>query len=97
MMAPPPGGEEGDIVFDPFMGTGTTAVAAKRLGQQFYRVELDPAYIKIAKAHLSQTQETKIDECYVSLHLGAIKTVCERDWRILQARYERILGLMTLM
>ena len=78
------------------MGTGTRAVAAKRLGRNFTGVELDPAHIKIAKAHLSQTQETKIDECYVSLHLGAIKTIQERDWRLLQTRYERILGLMTL-
>ena len=86
----------GDLVFDPFMGTGTTAVAAKKLGRCYAGIELDPAYIEIAQAHLAPSEETKIDECFVSFHLGAIKTIQEEDWRILEKRYERVLQLMTL-
>jgi len=45
----PPGG----VVLDPFMGSGTTAIAAKRLGRQFTGFELNPAYCEIIEARLS--------------------------------------------
>jgi site-specific DNA-methyltransferase (adenine-specific) len=41
-------------VLDPFMGTGTTAVAAKRLGCRYVGFELDPHYVQICKSRLSQ-------------------------------------------
>ena len=39
---------EGGIVFDPFLGSGTTAVAAKRLGRKYIGYEINPHYYKIA-------------------------------------------------
>lgn len=36
------------IVFDPFMGSGTTGIACAKLGRQFVGVELDPSYFDIA-------------------------------------------------
>lgn len=44
----PPGG----IVLDPFMGTGTTAVAAQRCGRQFVGFELNPDYCEIITRRL---------------------------------------------
>jgi DNA modification methylase len=38
---------EGEIVFDPFGGSGTTLIAAERLGRRCFAVELEPAYCKI--------------------------------------------------
>jgi modification methylase len=41
-----------DIVLDPFLGTGTTAVVAKRLGRHFIGVERHPAYVEAALLRL---------------------------------------------
>lgn len=42
----------GGIVLDPFMGSGTTGVAAKRLGVQFIGIEREEEYLKIAEARI---------------------------------------------
>jgi DNA modification methylase len=42
------------IVFDPFMGAGTTALVAQKLKRNFLGIELNPEYIKIAKWRLAQ-------------------------------------------
>jgi DNA modification methylase len=34
----------GDVVLDPFLGNGTTVVAAERTGRRCYGMELDPIY-----------------------------------------------------
>lgn len=39
----------GDTVFDPFLGTGTTAVMAHKLGRHYVGLDIDPKYRKIAK------------------------------------------------
>ncbi|WP_226426580.1 site-specific DNA-methyltransferase [Xanthomonas sp. MWU16-30325] len=46
------GAPAGGVVLDPFMGAGTTAVVAERLGRQWLGVELNPAYAEIAKERL---------------------------------------------
>jgi len=43
---------EGDMVLDPFLGSGTTAVAASRAGRRCIGIESDPAYLKTAVARL---------------------------------------------
>lgn len=45
---------KGDIVFDPFLGSGTTAVAARQLNRRFIGVELSEEYCAIARRRLEQ-------------------------------------------
>jgi DNA modification methylase len=44
--------QPGGVVLDPFMGSGTTALVAARLGRHFLGVELVPSYAKLAAARL---------------------------------------------
>ncbi|MEW5768292.1 MAG: site-specific DNA-methyltransferase [bacterium] len=45
----------GDIVLDPFLGSGTTAAIAKELSRKWVGVEKDPRYFRAAEKRLSQT------------------------------------------
>ncbi len=45
----------GDIVLDPFSGTGTTSVAAKKLGRNYIGIDVNPDYIKMSEERLSTT------------------------------------------
>ncbi len=49
-------GFEPGIVLDPFMGTGTTAVVAKKLGRRFIGFELSAQYVKVARKRLEHTE-----------------------------------------
>jgi modification methylase len=57
---------QGDVVLDPFFGSGTTGAAAKKLGRTFIGIERDASYAKAAR--------TRIDEM-TALPPGAIEPV----------------------
>jgi modification methylase len=48
----------GDIVLDPFFGTGTTGVVAKRLGRQFIGIDREERYVKAAMRRVSSEPTT---------------------------------------
>jgi len=45
---------QGDMVIDPFMGSGTTGVACKNLGRKFIGIEQDANYFEIAKKRINE-------------------------------------------
>ena len=46
----------GDVILDPFFGSGTTGAVAKQLGRDFIGIERDPDYIAVAEKRLAQTR-----------------------------------------
>jgi site-specific DNA-methyltransferase (adenine-specific) len=52
-------GRQDALVLDPFMGTGTTVVAAELEGARGIGIELDPAYAAIAQARLAEARHVQ--------------------------------------
>ncbi|HGE70079.1 TPA: site-specific DNA-methyltransferase [Candidatus Poribacteria bacterium] len=48
------GSKEGDVILDPFMGSGTTGVVAKRLNRDFIGIEIDDKYFEIAQKRIEK-------------------------------------------
>jgi len=71
--------DPGDIVLDPFLGTGTTAIAAKTLGRHFAGIDLDSEYVKIANEKLEKVHETIYQGYFVSYFLNKIQSIRDID------------------
>lgn len=73
--------DENDIVLDPFSGTGTTAIAAKRLGRKYIGFEIDKKYVEISQQKLEITESNyKLGESWVSFYLNDVITIRDKDW-----------------
>lgn len=76
--------DENDIVVDPFVGTGTTVIAAKRLGRRFIGIDIDEKYVNITKNKLSyENSDSKIGVSWISFYLGEPVTIRDIDWESL--------------
>ena len=51
--------DEGDVVFDPFLGSGTTSVVAKKLNRKFFGIEKNLEYCCITEKRLEKTENDK--------------------------------------
>ena len=69
----------GDIMLDPFFGTGTTGAVAQRLGRRFIGIERDPDYAAIAAARIAEVQPLAAEAsrpCPASATNRAFRSAC---------------------
>jgi len=71
--------DEGDIVLDPFLGTGTSALAAKAMGRQYIGMDVDSEYVEIASEKLEKVAVNKWNNFYVSFYLDKIQSIRDID------------------
>ena len=58
--------EVGDVVLDPFFGTGTTGAVAKRLGRKFIGLEREDTYVEFAEARIADVKKVTDEELLIS-------------------------------
>lgn len=56
------GSRSGDLVLDPFAGSGTVGVVAQKFGRQFIGIELNPEYVKLAEKRLLATPQSLFNQ-----------------------------------
>lgn len=44
----------GDVVLDPFIGSGTVAIVAARLGRRYLGIEINPEYCEMARLRINE-------------------------------------------
>ena len=78
-----------DIVFDPFIGTGTTAVAAAKLGRRVVGIDIDKKYVDITRDKLKREHPTsKIGNTWVSFFCSEVITIVDKDWEQLATYFQ---------
>lgn len=58
--------QEGDVIFDPFLGVGTTSVVAKKFNRNYSGVEIDPEYACLAEKRLKMAEEDQTIQGYAN-------------------------------
>jgi modification methylase len=56
----------GDVILDPFFGTGTTGAAARRLGRRYIGIEREAEYVALAKARIAKVTPASPEELAVT-------------------------------
>ena len=80
--------DEGDIILDPFSGTGTTAIAAKRLGRQYIGFDIDENYVEASLHKLEmEKSNSKIGDIWISFFIDNIVTLRAKDWPHIENSY----------
>jgi modification methylase len=54
--------DAGDVILDPFFGTGTTGVVAERMHRKWIGIERNPEYVRIAKQRIAQVVRTDYED-----------------------------------
>jgi len=57
---------KGDVVLDPFFGSGTTGAVARRLGRRYIGIEREPAYVALARRRIAKVTPLEDSELEVS-------------------------------
>lgn len=53
---------EGDVVMDPFVGSGTTTTVAKEMGRHFVGIDINPEYALLAASRVVESQQRLLED-----------------------------------
>lgn len=67
--------DPGQVILDPFFGTGTTGAVAKKLGRHFIGIEADEGYIEVARQRLAAIEPGKADAFAVTQSKRALPRI----------------------
>ena len=56
-----------DLIFDPFMGSGTTAVAAKKLGRHYFGCDISEEYVKMARERVAKIDGVQMPLSHIEM------------------------------
>jgi DNA modification methylase len=71
---------EGDVVLDPFVGTGTTCVVAKKMNRRFIGIDISAKYIEHARAKLYKAKQNEQVNFLVGKTTHENKKELEENW-----------------
>ena len=74
--------DAGDVILDPFCGSGTTLVAAKLLGRKYIGIDINPSAIELCKKRLDAPVKT--ESTLLKIGSKAYQTKTEKELAILQ-------------
>ena len=73
---------EGDVIFDPFLGSGTTLVVAKKLNRHYFGIEIDHDYCCLAEKRLDKADDNKHIQGYVGGYFWERNTFAAQSKKI---------------
>lgn len=85
----------GDLIFDPFLGSGTTSVVAKKLGRRYVGVELDLKYCCLAEKRLARADYDKAIQGYAEGIFWERNTLYDRKCASRSRKAQGILPLFS--
>ena len=77
---------EGDIILDPFVGTGTTCVVAKKMNRRFIGIDVSAKYIEHARSRLYRAKENQFVNFLVGKTSHENKKDLEENWNFIQSK-----------
>lgn len=71
--------KKGDVVFDPFLGSGTTSVVAKKLERKYFGIEQDQYYCCLVEKRLKMTEKNQEIQGYSSGYFWERNTLAQQN------------------
>ena len=80
---------EGDIILDPFVGTGSTCVVAKKMNRRFIGIDISSKYIEHARSRLSRARSNSFVNILVGKTSHETKKDLDENWEFIQKKRNR--------
>jgi modification methylase len=75
---------KGDVILDPFVGTGTTCVVAKKMNRRFIGIDISAKYIEHAKSRLFKAKEGDYPNILIGRPQHQNKKELDEEWEIVK-------------